>query len=275
MESWQATQVVWSDADALVIDGRAFRSRLMLGTAKYPNLAVLKRAIEASGTEIVTVSIRRLNLEDDDAGSVLDVIDQGRIQLLPNTSGCYTTKDAILTAHLAREALGTNWIKVEVLGDDRTLYPDAEGLLEACRVLVDDGFVVLPYCTDDPVLCQKLEAAGCAAVMPLGAPIGSGMGIRNPYALRIIRELVNVPVVVDAGIGTASDAAIALELGCDAVLLNTAVAAAGDPVKMAAAMGSAVMAGRLAYESGRMSRKLYASASSPLEGVVGSKVSKR
>lgn len=258
----------------LEIGGRTFQSRLMLGTAKYPNLHVLERALAVSGAEIVTVAIRRINLQDDAPG-VLDVIDRERVQLLPNTSGCYTAKDAILTAHLAREALGTPWIKVEVLGDDRTLFPDVTELLEACRVLVADGFVVLPYCSDDPVICQRLEELGCAAVMPLGAPIGSGMGLRNPYNLQIIRELVQVPVVVDAGVGTASDAALAMELGCDAVLLNTAVAGAKDPVKMAAAMRAGVEGGRLAFEAGRIPRRLYASASSPLEGMIGTKVGRR
>lgn len=257
----------------LILGGTTFHSRLLVGTARYPNLHVLKRALRVSGAQIVTVSIRRLDLASQGAG-VLDVIDRDRITLLPNTAGCYTARDAILTAQLAREALDTRWIKLEVLGDDRTLFPDATQLLEAARVLVEDGFIVLPYCTDDPVLCQRLEALGCAAVMPLGSPIGSGMGIRNPYNLQIIRELIQIPILVDAGIGTASDAAIAMELGCDGVLLNTAIARAQDPVRMASAMRLAVCAGRLAYESGRIPRKLYATASSPLEGVIGTKIAR-
>ncbi len=261
-------------AKPLTLAGKTYTSRLLVGTSRYPNLAIMNKALDASGAQIVTVSIRRLNLQQDGAMGVLDVIDRQRYTLLPNTAGCYTAKDAILTAHLAREALGTSLIKLEVLGDDRTLFPDVGNLLEAARVLVDDGFTVLPYCNDDPVTCQKLEDIGCAAVMPLGAPIGSGMGIRNPYNLQIIRELVNVPVIVDAGVGTASDAAIAMELGCDAVLLNSAIAGAKDPVKMAAAMRLAIDGGRLAFEAGRIPRKLYATASSPLEGIIGTRISK-
>ena len=256
-----------------VLAERNFSSRMLIGTSRYPNLHVMKRAIEASGAQIATLSIRRLDLGGGAMG-VLDVIDREKIQLLPNTAGCYTAKDAILTAHLAREALDTPWIKLEVLGDDRTLFPDAVQLLEAARVLVDEGFVVLPYCSDDPVTCRKLEDIGCAAVMPLGAPIGSGMGIRNPYNLQIIRELINIPVIVDAGVGTASDAALAMELGCDAVLLNTAIAGARDPIKMAAAMRDGIQGGRLAFEAGRIPRKLYATASSPLEGLVGTKITR-
>lgn len=259
---------------AFELAGKSYRSRLLVGTSRYPNLAILRRALEASGAEIVTVSIRRLNLGAEGGGGVLDVIDRDRYTLLPNTAGCYTVKDAVLTAHLAREALGTPLVKLEVLGDDRTLFPDTQNLLEAARILIDDGFTVLPYCNDDPVVCQRLADMGCAAVMPLGAPIGSGMGIRNPYNLRIIRELVDVPVIVDAGVGTASDAAIAMELGCDAVLLNSAIAGAKDPVKMAAAMRHGIDGGRLAYEAGRIPRKLYATASSPLEGIIGTKIGK-
>ena len=259
--------------EPFLLGGRTFSSRLLVGTSRYPDHHNMKKAIEASGAQIVTVSIRRLDLSGAGAG-VLDVIDRDNVQLLPNTAGCYTAKDAILTAHLAREALGTNWGKVEVLGDDRTLFPDVVELLEACRVLVDDGFVVLPYCNDDPVTCRKLEDLGCAAVMPLGAPIGSGMGIRNPYNLQIITEMVGVPVIVDAGVGTASDAALAMEIGCHAVLLNTAIAGAKDPVKMAAAMRDGISAGRLAFEAGRIPRKLYATASSPLEGIVGTKLNR-
>ncbi|OUC05452.1 thiazole synthase [Litorilinea aerophila] len=248
----------------LTIAGKTFRSRLFLGTARYPNQQVMLDALEASGAEVVTVAMRRVSL-DGQAENLFDLL-RGRYHILPNTAGCYTARDAVLTAQLAREALGTNWIKLEVIGDDETLFPDVEQLLQAAQELVDDGFVVLPYCNDDPVTCKKLEAIGCAAVMPLGAPIGSGMGIRNPYNIQIIREQCQVPVIVDAGVGTASDAAIAMELGCDGVLLNAAVAQARDPVKMARAMRLAIEAGRLAYEAGRMPRRLYASASSPLEG---------
>ncbi len=249
--------------------GREFKSRLLVGTGKYADFEVMKKAHEASGAEIVTVAIRRIPLEERGTGKcLLDHIDTKRYTLLPNTAGCYTVKDAVLTAQLAREALGTDLIKLEVIGSEKTLFPDNEGLLEAARILVKDGFTVLPYTMDDPVLCKKLEDLGCAAVMPLGAPIGSGLGICNPYNIRIILETVNVPVLVDAGVGTASDCAIAMELGCDAVLLNTAIAGAKDPVKMAHAMRMGVEAGRLAYESGRIPRKLYATASSPLDGVI-------
>ncbi len=227
-------------------------------------------AHEASGTELVTVAIRRINLDDKSGKALLDFIDLKKRKILPNTAACYTAKDAILTARLAREALKTNLIKLEVIGDEKTLFPDGPALLEAAKVLVKEGFVVLPYTMDDPVLCKKLEEAGCAAVMPLGAPIGSGLGIRNPYNIRIIMETVKVPVIVDAGVGTASDAALAMELGCDAVLMNTAVAQAKEPVRMAEAMKKAVEAGRLAYLSGRIPKKLYATASSPLSDVIGS-----
>jgi thiazole synthase len=250
-------------SEPLVIAGRAFRSRLILGTARYPNLQVMLDALEASGTEIVTVAIRRVRPGAN--GENLYELLRGRYFILPNTAGCFTARDAILTAHLAREALGTNWIKLEVIGDEETLYPDTEQLLQAAAELVRDGFVVLPYCNDDPVVCKKLEDIGCAAVMPLGAPIGSGMGILNPYNIRLIRQMCTVPVIVDAGVGTASDVAIAMELGCDGVLLNTAVAQARDPVKMARAMRLAVEAGRLAYEAGRIPRRLYAVPSSPME----------
>jgi len=252
--------------DELVIAGQRFRSRLLLGTAQYPNRQVMLAALEAGGAELVTVAIRRVNLQDD-SESIFDLL-RDRYRILPNTAGCYTARDAILTAHLAREALGTNWIKLEVIGDEETLLPDVEELLRAAEQLVNDGFVVLPYTNDDPITCRKLEALGCAAVMPLAAPIGSGMGIRNPYNLRIIRETCSVPVIVDAGIGTASDAALAMELGCDAILLNSAVARAEDPVRMARAMRLAIEAGRLSFQAGRIPRRLYASASSPLEGVV-------
>lgn len=250
----------------LTVAGKTFNSRLFIGSSRYPNQQVMLDAIEASGAEVVTVSIRRVSL-DGGGESIFDLL-RGRYHLLPNTAGCYTAHDAVLTAQLAREALNTNWIKLEVIGDDETLFPDVEHLLRAAQELVNDGFIVLPYCNDDPITCRKLEAIGCAAVMPLGAPIGSGMGIRNPYNLRIIREQCRVPVIVDAGVGTASDAAIAMELGCDGILLNTAVSQARDPVKMARAMRLGIEAGRLAYEAGRIPRKLYATASSPMENLI-------
>lgn len=253
-------------ADTLTIAGRSFGSRLMIGTSRYPNQQVMLDAVEASGAEIVTVAVRRVSLESGGEG-LFEALG-GRYCLLPNTAGCYTARDAVLTANLAREALGTNWIKLEVIGDDETLFPDVEQLLAAADELVRDGFVVLPYCNDDPITCRKLEDMGCAAVMPLGAPIGSGMGIRNPYNLRIIREQCTVPLIVDAGVGTASDAALALELGFDGILLNSAVAGARDPVKMARAMRLAIEAGRLAFEAGRIPRRLYAKASTPLEGMI-------
>jgi thiazole synthase len=257
-----------SASSPLVIAGRTFTSRLIVGTGKYPSHAVMRAAHEAAGAEMVTVAVRRVDLSRR-SESLLDYIDTSRIMLLPNTAGCYTADEAIRTAHLAREAGLSNWIKLEVIGDEQTLYPDNEALLEATRTLVKDGFVVLPYTNDDPVVCRKLEDAGAAAVMPLGAPIGSGLGIQNPNNIRIITAQARVPVIVDAGVGTASDASIAMELGADAVLMNTAIAGARDPVRMAAAMRLAVEAGRLAFEAGRIPRKMYATASSPLEGVVG------
>lgn len=253
----------------LEIAGRRFSSRLLLGTGKYPDFATMRACHEASGTEMVTLAIRRVDLAAPAGSNILDFIDRTRIHLLPNTAGCYTPEDAVLTARLARELLGTEWIKLEVIGDPDTLFPCAEGTLEAARVLVKEGFVVLPYISDDPVLCKRLAEIGCAAVMPLAAPIGSGLGIRNPYNLRIILEQAKVPVIVDAGVGTASDVTVAMELGVDAVLLNTAVAGAKDPVAMAKAMRLAVEAGELARAAGRIPKKLYATASSPLEGVVG------
>ena len=256
-------------SDGLTIAGTTYRSRLIIGTARYPNMQIMLDAIRASGADIVTVGIRRINLNDPSGESLIDLIDRNRFTLLPNTAGCFTARDAVLTARLAREALNTDLIKLEVIGDESTLFPDVAGLLEAANELIRDGFTVLPYCNDDPVTCKKLEDAGCAAVMPLGAPIGSGMGIRNPYNLRIILDTVDVPVIVDAGVGTASDAAEAMELGCDGVMLNTAVAGARRPALMAEAMGQAVRAGRLAYEAGRIPRKLYATASTPMEGVAG------
>jgi thiazole synthase len=280
--------------DTLVIAGKTFTSRLIVGTGKYSSPSIMVRAHEASGTEMVTVAVRRVNISGrlranvssnaasgagggsprmrDDATaaeSLLDYIDPAKYWLLPNTAGCYTADDAIRTARLGREAGLSDWVKLEVIGDERTLFPDNEALLEATRALVREGFVVLPYTNDDPVVCRKLEDAGAAAVMPLGAPIGSGLGIQNVNNIRIIREFARVPVIVDAGVGTASDAALAMELGADGVLMNTAIAGAQDPVAMAEAMKLAVRAGRLAYSAGRIPRKMYATASSPIEGMVG------
>ena len=250
----------------LTFGSHTLDSRLILGTGKFRDFEQMRACHEASGTRMVTVALRRVDPDLPPGASLLDHIDRGRIALLPNTSGCYTPDDAVTTAELGRELLETDLVKLEVWGDDRTLFPDVEGTLEAARRLVASGFVVLPYCTDDPVTCQRLQDIGCAAVMPLAAPIGSGLGIRNPTNLQIIRELVEIPMVVDAGVGTASDAAHAMELGADAVLLNTAVAAAGDPVAMATAMRLAVEAGHLARNAGRMPKRLYATASSPLDG---------
>jgi len=255
--------------DTLVIAGKTFTSRLIVGTGKYPSDDVMRQAHEASGAEMVTVAVRRVNISDRTKESLLDYIDPKKYFLLPNTAGCYTADEAIRTAHLAREAGLSNWVKLEVIGDERTLFPDNAELVVATRTLVKDGFVVLPYTSDDVVVCRKLEDAGAAAVMPLGAPIGSGLGIQNVNNIRIIREFSKVPVIVDAGVGTASDAALAMELGADGVLMNTAIAGAQDPVTMAEAMKLAVRAGRLAYLSGRIPRKLYATASSPVEGLVG------
>lgn len=250
----------------MVLGGRTFRSRLLVGTGKYSTFPLMKQALERSGTEIVTVAVRRVNL-DRSSESLLDYLDTGRYFILPNTAACYTAQEAIRTAHLAREAGLSDWVKLEVIGDEKTLFPDTEALLEATKTLVRDGFVVLPYTNDDPVVARKLEDAGAAAVMPLGAPIGSGMGLQNPANIRIVMESVSVPVIVDAGVGTASDAAIAMELGCDAVLMNTGIAGAQDPVAMAEAMNLAVKAGRMAFKAGRIPKKLYASASSPTEGI--------
>ncbi len=255
-------------SDPFVIAGRTFQSRLIVGTGKYPTHQVMRDAHEASGAEMVTVAVRRVDITRK-TESLLDYIDTSTIFLLPNTAACYTAEEAIRTARLGREAGMSNWVKLEVIGDEQTLFPDTAALVEATRVLVKDGFVVLPYTNDDPVVCRKLEDAGAAAVMPLGAPIGSGLGIQNPNNIRIIREQSKVPVIVDAGVGTASDAAVAMELGADGVLMNTAIAGAKDPVAMARAMKLAVEAGRLAYLAGRIPRRMYATASSPLEGVVG------
>ncbi len=255
-------------SDNLVIAGRKFRSRLIVGTGKYESFEVMRQAMETSGADLVTVAVRRVNLTDKSKESLLDHIDRDRFTLLPNTAGCYTAQDAIRCARLGREAGLSDLVKLEVIGDERTLFPDNEGLLEATRVLVKEDFVVLPYTNDDPVICKKLEEAGAAAVMPLGAPIGSGLGIQNPNNLRIILETVSVPVIVDAGVGTASDATITMELGVAGVLMNTGIAGAKDPVSMAKAMKLAVESGRLAYGAGRIPKKLYATASSPLEGVL-------
>ena len=252
-----------------VIAGRTFRSRLIVGTGKYPSHHVMRDCHTASGADMVTVAVRRVNISDRSRESLLDYVDTDRIFILPNTAGCYTAEEAIRTARLGREAGLSNWVKLEVIGDERTLFPDNEALIEATRILVSEGFVVLPYTNDDPVACRKLEEAGASAVMPLGAPIGSGLGIQNANNLRIIREFATVPVIVDAGVGTASDAALAMELGADGVLMNTAIAGAQHPVQMAEAMYHAVVAGRQAFLAGRIPKKMYATASSPVEGMVG------
>ena len=255
--------------DRIVIAGREFRSRLFVGTGKYRSFQEMARCHEASGAEVVTVAVRRVNLTDRSKESLLDYIDRSKYFLLPNTAACYTADGAIRTARLGREVGLSNWVKLEVIGDEKTLFPDNEGLLEATRVLTKEGFVCLPYTTDDLINARKLIDAGAAAVMPLAAPIGSGLGIQNENNLRILREMITeVPLIVDAGVGTASDVAKAMELGFDGVLLNTAIAAAEDSVKMAEAMKLGVAAGRLAFQAGRMPKKLYASASSPLTGVV-------
>ncbi|HEY8314195.1 MAG TPA: thiazole synthase [Candidatus Baltobacteraceae bacterium] len=245
-----------------------FASRLIVGTGKYPSMEIMQAAHDASGASMITVAIRRINLDDRSGKTMLDFIDRKRYAILPNTAGCYTAKEAVLTAQLARELLETDLIKLEVIGDSRTLYPDTRETIAAAEELVKDGFTVLPYIADDPTACKHLEEVGCAAVMPLAAPIGSGLGVCNPYSIRIIKELATVPVIVDAGVGTASDAAIAMELGVDALLMNTGIAAAADPVAMATAMRHAVIAGRLAFEAGRMERRLYASASSPIQNLI-------
>ena len=256
-----------AEVDAFELGGRSWGSRLIVGTGGFRSLDDLERAVEVSGAEIVTVALRRV--DPLAKGSVLDVIDRLGAFALPNTAGCYTARDAVRTARLAREAFETEWIKLEVIGDDRTLFPDAVELVEAAETLVDEGFTVLPYTNDDPILARRLEEAGCAAVMPLGSPIGSGMGIRNPYNVQIIAERAGVPVILDAGIGTASDAALAMELGCDGVLLASSVSRAEDPTGMAAAMRAAVEAGWAARQAGRIPRRLHAEASTPVEGTPG------
>ncbi len=250
------------------IADQTYESRLLIGTAGYPSFQIMTEAIAASGAEIATVAMRRVRFSDTSEENLFAILREHGMTILPNTAGCFTAKDAILTAQLAREALETSLIKLEVIGDEQTLFPDVEQLITAAEQLVEDGFTVLPYCNDDPITCKKLEDIGCAAVMPLGAPIGSGMGIRNPYNIQIIRDLVQIPLIIDAGVGTASDAAIAMELGCDGVLLNTAVAKSHRPVLMAEAMKKAVEAGRAAYLAGRIPRKLYATASSPIDGII-------
>ncbi|MBI5516764.1 MAG: thiazole synthase [Deltaproteobacteria bacterium] len=256
--------------DPLVIAGRSFRSRLFIGTGKYSSLDLCRDALRASGAEVVTVAVRRVDLSARGAESLLGMLQAEGVHLLPNTAACYTAEDAIRTARLGREAGLTEWVKLEVIGDPKTLFPDTEALVQAARVLVKEGFVVLPYTNDDPIVARKLVDVGCPAVMPLGAPIGSGLGIRNPFNLRILMESVTVPVIVDAGVGTASDAALAMELGAHGVLMNTAIAQAREPVRMARAMGLGVEAGREAFLAGRMAPRLYANASSPLEGAIAS-----
>ncbi|MFN9163597.1 MAG: thiazole synthase [Alphaproteobacteria bacterium] len=257
-----------SEQDTWTVAGRTFRSRLIIGTGKYRDYAQNADALVASGAEIVTVALRRVNVSDPSAPRLVDFIDPGKYTYLPNPAGCYTAEDAIRTLRLAREAGGWNLVKLEVLGDRKTLYPDMVETLRATDILIKDGFDVMVYCSDDPLMCKRLEEAGAAAIMPLAAPIGSGLGIQNPVNIRLIIEAAKVPVLVDAGVGTASDAAIAMELGCDGVLMNTAIAEARDPVMMAAAMKAAVEAGRLAYRAGRMKKKLYADPSSPLAGLL-------
>src|SRR5882724_11355486 len=257
-----------NNVDLLTIADKTFTSRLFVGTGKYSSNVVMVQAHEASGAEMITVAVRRVNISDRSKESLLDFIDASKYFLLPNTAGCYTADEAVRTARLGREAGLSNWVKLEVIGDERTLFPDNEALIEATRILAREGFVVLPYTNDDPVACRKLEEAGAAAVMPLGAPIGSGLGIQNVNNLLIIKEQARVPVIVDAGVGTASDATFAMELGADGVLMNTAIAGAGDPAMMAAAMRRAVEAGRLAFLAGRIERKRYGTASSPTEGLV-------
>ncbi len=254
--------------DRLVIAGREVKSRLWVGTGKYKNFVETKKAIDASGADVVTVAVRRVNITDRSQENLLDYLDPKKYIILPNTAGCYTVEDAVRYARLARAAGVSDLVKLEVLGDEKTLFPDTAGLIEAAKILIKEGFIVLPYTNDDPIVARKLVDIGCPAVMPLAAPIGSGLGIRNPYNLKIIMETVKVPIIVDAGVGTASDAALAMEYGADAVLMNTAIAGAQDPLAMAEAMKYAVWAGRLAHKAGRIPRKLYATASSPIEGML-------
>lgn len=255
--------------DVLNLAGTTYRSRLIVGTGKYKDFHETQKAIEMSGAEIVTVAVRRVNITDPNKENLLDYLDPKKYTILPNTAGCYTADDAVRTCRLAREAGVGKMVKLEVIGDDKTLFPDIPATLEAAKILVKEGFVVLPYINDDPITAKKLEDIGCAAVMPLAAPIGSGLGIRNPYNIRIILEHAHVPVIVDAGVGTASDAAVAMEMGCDGVLMNTAIAGAKNPLLMAEAMRLGVAAGRKAFLAGRIAKKLYATASSPLDGILG------
>lgn len=254
--------------DTYKLGDATFRSRLIVGTGKYKDFAETKKAIEVSGAEIVTVAVRRVNITDPNKENLLDYLDPKKYTILPNTAGCYNADDAVRTCRLAREAGVGKLVKLEVIGDDRTLFPDVPATLDAAKILVKEGFIVLPYINDDPITAKKLEEMGCAAVMPLAAPIGSGLGIRNPYNIKIILEHAKVPVIVDAGVGTASDAALAMEMGCDAILMNTAIAGAKDPILMAEAMRQGVEAGRKAFLAGRIPRKLYATASSPIEGML-------
>jgi thiazole synthase len=254
--------------DRLVVGGVEFKSRLIVGSGKYKDFIETQKATEASGADVITVAVRRVNILDRSKENLLDYINLKVYKILPNTAGCYTAEDAIRTARLARSAGISDMVKLEVIGDPKTLFPDTAALVEAAKVLVKEGFIVLPYTNDDPVVAKRLEDIGCAAVMPLAAPIGSGLGIRNPYNIRIILETVRIPVIVDAGVGTASDAAIAMELGCDGILMNTAIAGAKDPIRMAEAMKYAVIAGRQAHLAGRIPKKLYATASSPVEGMI-------
>ncbi len=254
--------------DRLVIAEREFKSRLWVGTGKYKDFVETQKAIEVSGADVVTVAVRRVNITDRNKENLLDYVDPKKYTILPNTAGCYTVEDAVRYARLARAAGVSDLVKLEVIGDEQTLFPDTHGLIEAAKILIKEGFIVLPYTNDDPIVAKKLVDIGCPAVMPLAAPIGSGLGVRNPYNLKIILENINVPVIVDAGVGTASDATYAMELGADAVLMNTAIAGAKDPIAMAEAMKYAVDAGRLAYKAGRIPRKLYATASSPIEGML-------
>jgi thiazole synthase len=257
-----------NENDTWTVAGRTFRSRLIIGTGKYRDYAQNAAALVASGAEIVTVALRRVNVSEPDSPKLVDFIDPAKYTYLPNTAGCYTAEDAVRTLRLAREAGGWNLVKLEVLGDRKTLYPDMIETLRATDVLIKDGFDVMVYCSDDPLMCKRLEEAGAAAIMPLAAPIGSGLGVQNPVNIRLIIEAAKVPVLVDAGVGTASDAAVAMELGCDGVLMNTAIAEAREPILMAQAMKAAVEAGRLAYRAGRMKKKSYADPSSPLAGLI-------
>ncbi len=255
--------------DVFKLGDKSYRSRLIVGTGKYKDFRETQKAVEASGAEIVTVAMRRVNITDSGKENLLDYLSPKKYTILPNTAGCYTADEAVRTCRLAREAGVGNMVKLEVIGDEKTLFPDIPATLEAARALIKEGFIVLPYITDDTIAAKKLQEMGCAAVMPLAAPIGSGLGIRNPYNIRIILEQAKVPVIVDAGVGTASDAAVAMEMGCDGVLMNTAIAGAKDPVLMADAMKLAIEAGRKAFLAGRIPKKLYATASSPLDGILG------